>query len=364
MNVRHFRMGAGSLVALWLREWEAILCKPLGTSSQAGPSARQVVRVGDHGVTVTLCGPDGGEISAESCAWADYQREVLDRMVASAGSRVQASDRQVVLSVPQAVTGTLAVPHQARTQADTILKDHLSHRMPLRLDELFIGYDMRASGAGRLELRYLAVPQARLDRWLAQVAMHPSEIAFLEAEGIGGAPLVTVPYVGMRTLQSKWPWRAARSLAAVILLGTIVGFGALAWRQNATLQEIEEQITPLTHQARASTEQLKAIFGMADDIARFVELRSATGVVQIWDELAGLVPDTAYLTEFEVNGGEVRLAGFAASAPDVIRQLEKSHHLHGASLTGPVVFDQAQGKERFTLRAMIREQRFSPEEDK
>jgi general secretion pathway protein L len=168
----------------------------------------------------------------------------------------------------------------------------------------------------------------------------------------------------VRTTQPNWPWRAIKSLTAVTLLAAVIGFGALAWRQNAALQEIEEQITPLTRQARLSTDQLKGIFGMADDIAQFVELRSATGIVQIWEELARLVPDSAYLTELEVNGSEVRLAGFAASAPDVIRQLEASHHLHGASLTGPVVFDQAQGKERFTLRTMIRKQRFSSEEDK
>jgi general secretion pathway protein L len=364
MSILHFRMGGGSLVALWFRECEAILSNRFGTSSRAEPSVRLVVRPEDDGVTITLHGPDGGKISVEHCAWADYQREALDRMLGSTGSHVQAADRLVVLSVPQAVTGALAVPNQARTRADTILRDHLAHKMPVRLDELFLGHDIRASGAGKLELRYLAVPQARLDRWLAQVLMQPSEIAFLQAEGIGGAPLVTVPYLGVRTAQSKWPWRAAKSLAVVTLLAAIIGFGALAWRQNAALQEIEEQITPLTRQARLPTDQLKGIFGIADDIARFVELRSATGIVEIWEELAGLVPDSAYLTELEINGGEVLLAGFAASTPDVIRQLEESRHLHGASLTGPVVFDQAQGKERFTLRTMIRKKRFSSEEDK
>jgi hypothetical protein len=151
-------------------------------------------------------------------------------------------------------------------------------------------------------------------------------------------------------------------LVILAISAPLVSFGSLAWRQNAVLDEIDAQIDGLTTQARRSTEQLKSVYGMADDLDRIVAIKSAPGISQIWEELARLLPDTTHLKEVEIKGSEVHTIGLSKAAPELIHKFEASFILHAAALTGPVVFDQAEGKEHFTLRATTRKPRLPSEE--
>jgi Tfp pilus assembly protein PilN len=85
-------------------------------------------------------------------------------------------------------------------------------------------------------------------------------------------------------------------------------------------------------------------------------------VARIWEELARLVPTTTFLTEVEVGSRFVQLSGLSASAPELIKILEGSVLLQDVSFAGPIVLDAAAGKERFTLRASLRQVRDPVEE--
>ena len=123
------------------------------------------------------------------------------------------------------------------------------------------------------------------------------------------------------------------------------------------------QISEISTSAKQSPDGPRSVAGLADDIARFTELRSAPGVVQVWEELARILPDSTFLTEMEIKGDELRATGFSAAAPE-IQLLEKSSIVHGAAFSGPLVFDRAKGKEHFSLRATLRKARAPAEGSK
>jgi Tfp pilus assembly protein PilN len=85
-------------------------------------------------------------------------------------------------------------------------------------------------------------------------------------------------------------------------------------------------------------------------------------VARIWEELARLLPDSTFLTEIEIGSHAVQVSGLSASAPELVRILEGSSLLRDVSFAGPVVLDRAAGKERFTLRATLRQARDPAEE--
>jgi hypothetical protein len=354
-GLRQIRTGASSFISLWLREWQ-VLFRGVTASARPARSAQMIIRPVEGQVTVTLMA-QGQELFVECCSLADCGRETLDRFLQKASSEFRRSDVSTVLSVTQAVTGSLVVPQQARPRAGEIVRQHLASKMPVALDELFLGHEIRASAAGKLELRYLAVPKARLSRCLTQLSLLPSDISAVQGAAVANLPPVTVPYGSAPVQHTAWVRRIVGLLAFVSVLAPVAGFGAVAWRQNTVLSELERDLAPLTRQASQSTESLKAIYAIAGDLGRLTELRSAASVVLIWEELARFLPDDTYLTEVEVKGSEVHIAGFSASASDLIQPFEASQHLHGATFTGPVVFDRSQSKERFTLRATIRKPR-------
>lgn len=357
-GARQIAVGAGRLAALWLQEWRTLSDRILLGSSASRRSDQLVIRMDEDQVTVALMGPDGEEVALDCCPLSMWSRERLSLAVQNAQSRLHGGKLATVLSCAQAITGSLIVPHQARSQAGDIIRDHLRRKIPVPLEDLVLGHEIRTAAAGKLELVYLAVPRRQVADGLARLSLHSSCIDGLQAPAGPGLLPVTVPY-GTRPAGAKaWIRRGGGLLGLVALLAPLAGFGAQAWRQNLTLSDLEAQVISLGEQAHASTERLKAVYSLAGDLEQLAEVGAAPGVVVIWDELARLLPDTSYLTAFEIKGSELHAEGLSASTSDLIQRLESSPHLHAVSLTGPVVFERDQGKERFTLRALIRKRRF------
>jgi general secretion pathway protein L len=357
-GARQIAVGAGSLAALWLQEWRTLSDKIGLGSSALRHSAHLVIRTDKDLATVALRVSEGEDVALDRCSLSMWSRERLSLAAQKAQSRLHGKKVVTVLSCAQAVTGALIVPHQARSQAGDIIRDHLRRKMPMPLEDLVLGSEVRTAAPGKLELVYLAVPRRQVEDGLARLSLHPSDIQALQAPAGPSLPPVTVPYGESAVGSKNWIRRGGGLLGLVALLAPLAGFGAQAWRQKLLLSDLEAQVISVSEQARASTERLKAVYSLAGDLEQLAEIGAVPGMVVIWDELARLLPDTSYLTAFEVRGSELHAEGLSASTSDLIQRLEGSQHLHAVSLTGPIVFDRDQGKEHFTLRALIRKRRF------
>ncbi|MGF9759503.1 PilN domain-containing protein [Microvirga sp. 0TCS3.31] len=355
---RQIALGTGGLAALWLKEWRTLSDRALLGSLASRRPAHLVIYAGEDQVMVTLRAPEGDEVALDSWPLPAWSRERLNLAARSASPRVGGRKMVTILSCAQAVTGSLFVPHQARSQAGDIIRDHLRRKMPVPLEDLVLGHEIRAAAPGKLELAYLAVPKRQVENVLARLGLRPTDIDALQAPAGTNLRPATVFYSGRSRGSKAWIRRGSGLLGLVALLAPVAGFGVQAWRQNYILSDLDAQVIAATEQARASTEQLKTIYSLAGDLEQLAVIGAAPGVVVIWEELARLLPDTSYLTAFGIKGNEIHAEGLSASTSDLIQRIENSQHFHAVSLTGPVVFDRERGKERFTLRALMRAQRF------
>jgi general secretion pathway protein L len=358
--LRQIRSGARNLLGLWLKEWQVVMPDAFRGSSGSGSSARLIIRPDEDRVAMSVEERDGTQLLAEYCRWQDYDRAILDRFRLAARSHLRV-DIDIVLSLPHAISGSLVIPQQARARAALIVKDHVARKIPMKPESLFVGYEARDAGP-KLELHYLIFPKEKLEQILARLSISLPELDALEGASLAGAPPVAVACVRPRPAHTRWMARAVAGLVFIAIAAPIVSFGTLAWRQHLVVTDLEAQTAALTVEARRSTEQLKGVYGMADDLDRFAAIRSAPSVSQIWEELARLLPDATYLKEVEIKGDEIHTAGFSDAAAELIHSFEASPILHAATFTGPVVFDRAEGKEHFTLRALARKPRLPPEE--
>jgi general secretion pathway protein L len=363
LGFAQIRAGAGSLALWWLKQWQQALPEALRGASQRHQSLRVVVRCEDTNVAISLVGRDQEPIFEKRIPTDEYCRSTLDRCFRRATLYARRNDVALSLCCEDAIVQSLVIPQQARRRAEEIVHDHIMRKTPLKLSSLFIGYEVRAAGAGKLELRYLVFPKTALETRLARLSLALTDLTAVEAPTVGNAPPLVVPFSQERYRHGAMARRLALALTVLCIASAAVGFNGLVWRQDAHINEIDARASAIAARAQDAGERLKAVYGLAEDITRLAELREGASVVQVWEELARVLPASTYVTEVEIRGRDVQIVGFSSGAPELLHVLAKSPILHGAALSGPVIFDAGKGKEHFQLRASLRKARLASERD-
>ena len=362
IGARPLQRGLASLAAWWLKEMHASMPDALRRLGEPPQPMRMIVRADDNEVLVSLANPSGEEVFSERLDRHGYTRTLLDRCFAKAAAYGRRRDIALTLCVPQALTRSLIIPRRARSSAHAIVREHIRRKTPLSLDDIFVGLDLRPAGEGKLELRYLVLPKAVLERELAFLQIAPSDLAGLQGRAVASERPVAVAFPeepARRRPRAMW---AVLILLSLSVLGLAAGSAATFWKQHELIADFEQKLSGVAAPAGPSQERSKSVEILAHELRTFEALRAAPGVVQVWEELARVLPTSTYLTDVDIKGFDVHLTGFAESAADLIQMIERSPILHNASFTGRVAFDKAKGKEQFALRASLRASRLPAEE--
>ena len=140
---------------------------------------------------------------------------------------------------------------------------------------------------------------------------------------------------------------AAGSLCAVAALGT---FLHASLRYDAAINKVEAELNRLGAEAKLVRADLDL------RAARILEIRSLRRSVEeripataIWEELARILPDSAFLTDMSVKDKSVSIAGYSTDASSVIVALEGSDKFDGANFTAPVVKTPGMEGDRFAI---------------
>jgi general secretion pathway protein L len=81
--------------------------------------------------------------------------------------------------------------------------------------------------------------------------------------------------------------------------------------------------------------------------------RRGIGVSEILAEVARTMPDNTWIIELQLSGSEMHLAGFSASASDLIGLLEKTRIFRNSVFRSPVTRDPVTQRERFHIAARV-----------
>lgn len=75
--------------------------------------------------------------------------------------------------------------------------------------------------------------------------------------------------------------------------------------------------------------------------------------VLVMDNLSQVLPDDAYLTNLQIDGSKMRIAGVARNAAALIELMERSKHFSRATFTAPATRLPSEPGERFQIEAQI-----------
>ncbi len=99
--------------------------------------------------------------------------------------------------------------------------------------------------------------------------------------------------------------------------------------------------------ARKALDQRAAAHAELNTLRRNIE--DSRPVAVVWEELAKVIPDTAYLTDFSIKSGQVTMAGYAEAAAELVVALEQSQGFSKVGFLAPVIKTPGVDGERFEI---------------
>lgn len=293
-----------------------------------------------------------------------------DVLVTEAGHRRRAVDwaarsgrRAVVLRLPGdwALQRTFLLPRMAVPAVPGLARLEMDRLTPWAGSEVFLDSQVArlVDGGRKIEVAITIVPCVKVEPLRQRLAEHGLRIAAIELDAQDGGRQILMPPSGPADApaQARGLRRAAMAVAAAMLLLAFGAAGVLGWqiRERARATDAARaQLAALRPDIEA-VQQLQGDIRALQEAQRFVDdRRRQTPVASIvLEAVTRILPDDVWLTELEMSGGSIRLAGYAADASTLIGSLESSSSFHGAKFQAPSTRDRELGKDRFAVGADI-----------
>jgi general secretion pathway protein L len=149
---------------------------------------------------------------------------------------------------------------------------------------------------------------------------------------------------------SRRPTAVLAGLLALVLAAHLVGYGL---RQRRALEQADGEIQALKLKMTAVEAVNRSVQEQRSRL-NFLEssISSRARQADVLRELTGLIPDSAYLSEFSYRDRTVEITGLAPSASQLLPVLESSPLFVGVEFSAPIVA-QGAGLERFKIRMRL-----------
>ncbi|MBV2131600.1 PilN domain-containing protein [Pseudomonas sp. MAP12] len=273
-------------------------------------------------------------------------------------SRAPKADKVVLLLPPgKVLRKIIGLPSATEAGLDNVLRFEMDRHTPFSSDQVYFGYRIleRDRAHQRLRVELLVVLRDYLDdllKRLDELGVHPSLVSLGGGEeNWSGNGINLLP--GSRRRERRRDWRGDRRLQGVVLLvvlALLVTFPLVQQQRDvARLAEEIEKPKAAAERAAQVRDELKRLEG-GSDYLRGQQAQAPT-ILMILNELTTLLPDTTWLSRFEISGERVRMEGESAEASALISLFEKSQTLQNVSFASPITSNPRTQKDRFSLFA-------------
>jgi general secretion pathway protein L len=243
----------------------------------------------------------------------------------------------------------LDLPLAAKDDLDQMLRFEMDRLTPFRADEVYFAHRVLGTDARnrRLSVELQLAPRRELERVLETArtfGIIPPRVE-LAVGAEGGSALNLLPGEPGHGRRDS---RLRRALVLVALLLAATAVAIPLQRQRASVAKLQADVAA----ARAEAEESLAMRDRLEQLTRSAQFLEADKsrqplVVRVLDELTRLIPDQAYITQFDIHDQTVEVQGFAATASDLIAVLEQSPLFKAPQFRSPVTQDRRSGAERF-----------------
>ncbi|WP_395666328.1 PilN domain-containing protein [Methylocella sp.] len=287
---------------------------------------------------------------------------------ASARAALSGSDVELVLRPERFLFRPLELPGRAAEFLDGVVRSQIDRLTPWTAAEAAFGCrpldpaaDERQNGSSgeRLRLLVAATSHAALAPFVeAARGFGVGTLAvYAAAPDPGGATIA----VCRRPIAGALDAGRLKRILGGVLLGLWAGCALALLLSSFGGQALESR----REEAAVESQRLRAALMREDDAssgaAAALRARKASNpaAVLLYDELARVLPDDAYLNELRIAPDKIQIAGLARDPPALIGLMERSPHFAHAMFYAPTTASSAGGAQHFFIEAQI-----APDSDK
>ena len=252
----------------------------------------------------------------------------------------------------------VGLPLAARDDLEQLLRFEMDRLTPFRAEEVYFAQRIVETDMAkrRITIELAVAPRSIVDQAL-QTARAQGVVASRvelgavrpdDREPLNLLPRDTGDVAGQR--------RLIRALVLLALLLAIIAVAIPLQRQNAKLAALTDEIAA----TRAEAEQSHALREQLDQLTQtgtflLAEKMRRPMATEVFADLTRLMPDQAHLAQLTLQGSEVQLHGWAATASDLIGLLDQSTLFRAPQFRSPVTRNDSDGAERFHLSVELAE---------
>ena len=263
----------------------------------------------------------------------------------------------VILRLPaeRALVRLLHLPTGARANLDAILRHEVARQSPLAAQDIYYDYRITSENKGTLDVELRIIRRREIDDLTALCQEAGIALAAVEfdsdmSRADGGS--FPVDPGAARTLALR-P-RLVPLLAALVLSLALALVGSIYLRGEMIAGDLSDRVDQARERAVA-VERLQRGLDTANRQASFLTLQKRSpAAIAVLATLSRLLPDDAWLYEFEMNGDEVRMHGFSTSAASLIALLDSSPYFRDAEFRSPLMQGPSAALQRFDIAFKLR----------
>jgi len=263
----------------------------------------------------------------------------------------------------------MSVPAQAREFLPGIVRNQIERLSPWHANQVIHGFDASAApdDASMLEVRILIAPRAELEAAqdeLAVVGLPLDRVVACPDELADGGPVVLWSRLADLTPDGATTMR--RRLAVGVAVTVLLCLALSAWAfTSARSIGADSEATALrakTLQRQIQGPRTAEALASASPAERLWHARETSpAAMLVLERLSQALPDTAYLTELQLDRATLRMIGLATDAPVLIAPLEASKAFADVHFFAPTTRDADGSLFRFYIEARIAPQSPTPE---
>ncbi|MDH4108017.1 MAG: PilN domain-containing protein [Gammaproteobacteria bacterium] len=276
---------------------------------------------------------------------------------ASEALRVPAEAGSVILLLPpqRMLRKMITLPAATEENLREVLAFEMDQQTPFTPDQVYYDFVIsgRSAAAKTVEVELVVAPRKQLDELLDSLraldlapdvvtarrdASSMYAINLLPSDGRASRPAVVDRL------------NTGLAIAALLLLAAAVALPVI--QKRLAIAELEPRVASAAEAAREGSrlrENVEKIVAGSQILVRKKE--SAPMVIRIIDEMSRVVPDGTWISQINIEGGEVQLQGQSPAAASLIGLLEASSSFADPQFRSPVTQVPRSNLERFHLSA-------------
>lgn len=267
--------------------------------------------------------------------------------------------RVMLLPAETALTRRIYLPKAAVHDLTAVLTFELDKFMPFSARQVYFDIEKPVASVGsNLTMRLVVIRREPFDALLNDLARAGHRIDAVDVLSVDGQRLQVNLLPASRKAVRQAPQRWLNRGLITLVLGLVVS-AMLLWvhSSEALLETMRTQVKKIRAEA-LQVQVLRQQLNSAREIGQFVLARKteAPYMSGLLNELSRCIPGTTWLEQLEISAeGQVKLNGQSSQASELITDMGHCPSLSDIQFQGIIQADAVTGKDRFYLRAQLRQ---------